>query len=318
MAVPDFQTLMLPLLKLFEDGQEHSSSAVRDELADVFQLSPQERRELLPSGKQKRFDNRVGWARTYLGKAGLLENTKRGHYVITERGRDVLKENISRIDLNYLNRFQGVRDFRAGVSDNQESEQNETTSRTEAKREFTSSAETLGQTPLELLTSGYQQLNDELTEALLATIRQTSWQFFEQLVIDLLLAMGYGGSRQDAGEAFQTGSDGGIDGVIKEDRLGLNVIYVQAKRWDNVVGRPAVQGFVGSLVGQGANRGVMITTSDFTKGAVDYVERTSAAKVILVDGQRLAQLMIEHDVGVAEEDRFVIKKIDSDYFLEEN
>jgi restriction system protein len=298
MPIPDFQTLMLPLLKFAADRQEHSTSDAIDALALEFRLADEERKELLPSGRQSRFDNRVGWARTYLKKAALLESAGRGKFRITARGLKVVKDSPPRIDMKFLEQFPEYVDFR-NLSRQEE--------------ELTEDAEKAGQTPEEVLELSYQNLRRDLAQELLERIMGCSSRFFERLVVDLLVAMGYGGSRKDAGEAVGQSGDGGIDGIIKEDRLGLDVVYIQAKKWEGTVGRPVVQTFAGSLEGQRARKGILITTSQFSKEARDYVERIEK-KIVLIDGQQLAQLMIDHNVGVAEVETYTVKRVDLDYF----
>lgn len=303
MAVPDYQSIMLPLLKFAGDRQEHTIREAIDHIADIFNLTENDKKEVLPSGQQYIIDNRVGWARTYLKKAGLLESTKRSYFKITDLGIDVLKKNPSGINIKFLEQFPLFIEFRSikKEKDNHEeqSEESDTT-----------------QTPQELLEYGYQKIKKDLAQELLISVKQSSPQFFEKLVVELLLAMGYGGSRKDAGQAVGQSGDGGIDGIIKEDKLGLDVIYLQAKRWENVVGSKEIRNFVGSLVGQKANKGVFITTSGFTKDSLEYV-KTITHKVILIDGEMLTQLMIENNIGVSKIISYDIKKIDSDYFVED-
>lgn len=301
MAIPDYQSCMLPLLKFYADGQEHSFRETVDALAKEFKLTDAERREMLPSGQQEVFDNRVGWARTYLKKAGLIKTTKRGVNQITQRGLDVLNQNPDRIDVSFLAQFQEFKDFRA-------------LRRTRPEEE--PKADLNNKTPEELLEAAYQKLRSDLATDLLQRLKTCSPSFFERLVVEVIVKMGYGGTRKDAGKAIGRSGDGGIDGIIKEDKLGLDVIYIQAKRWDNTVGRPEIQKFVGALTGQRAKKGLFITTSDFSSDAVDYVSRIDA-KVVLIDGETLAQLMIDHNVGVSTIGTYEIKKIDSDYFSEE-
>lgn len=300
MSIPNYQEIMLPLLKFAGDEKEHSIHEAVDNISDLYKLSDQERQELLPSGQQYIIDNRVGWARTYLLKAGLLESTRRSFFSITKTGIDVLKTNPKEINNFFLKQFPSFIEFRT-------------------RREHDTSAienMEMKETPQELLEIGYQKLISDLAQELLKTIHLCSPRFFEKLVVDLLLKMGYGGTLSDAGKAIGQSGDGGIDGIIKEDRLGLDVIYIQAKRWESVVGSKEIRNFVGSLVGQKATRGVFITTSFFTKDALDYVQSISH-KVILIDGEFLARLMIENDIGVTSIINYVIKKIDMDYFTEE-
>jgi len=302
MTIPDYQTIMLPLLKFAGDKKEHSIREAIDHIADSFKLSEGERKEVLPSGRSYIIDNRVGWARTYLKKAGLLEDTRRSFFQITEKGTGVLAKSPTEINIKFLQNFPEFNEFRKRKEDGEEQEH--------VIQEETS------QTPQELLEYGYQKIKRDLAQELLISVKKASPRFFEQLVVELLLKMGYGGSLKDAGKAIGQSGDGGIDGIIKEDKLGLDVIYIQAKRWENVVGSKEIRNFVGSLVGQKANKGVFITTSGYTKDALEYV-KTITHKVILIDGEMLAQLMIENNVGVSGIINYEVKKIDSDYFVEE-
>jgi restriction system protein len=304
--IPDYQQIMLPLLKLAGNGQEWRLRDAADELSNHFRLTDEERSTLLPSGTQPVIYNRVGWARTYLGKAGLLSQRKRGYFEITERGREVLGTNPIKIDAKFLGQFQEFESFRA------KPEGNEETALTPEKIEEDS------QTPDEVLEQAYAKLRSQLVDEVLASILSCSPLFFEKLVLDLLVALGYGGSRKDAAEATKRSGDDGIDGVIKEDRLGLDTIYVQAKRWapGRKVGRPDVQQFAGSLQGNRARKGVFITTSEFSRDAYEYAERIDS-KIILLDGRTLAGLMIDHGLGVSTVVTYELKRIDGDYFIEE-
>ena len=292
---------MLPLLELLADGEERTSRELVEALALRFGLTDDERNELLPSGKQERFLNRASWARSYLKRALLVENTGRGRFRITSRGVEVLQSRPERIDIKYLMRFPELAESR--------SRQNNRHSEDAAADD----ADEVAQTPEEMLEAGYQSLRRELARELLQRVKSVSPRFFERLVVDLLVAMGYGGSRKDAGQAVGQSGDGGIDGIIKEDRLGLDVVYVQAKRWDGTVGRPVVQAFAGSLEGQRARKGVLITTSQFSQDAREYVSRIEK-RIVLIDGEQLAQFMIDHGIGVAEVVSYTVKRIDADYF----
>lgn len=302
MAIPDYQTLMLPLLKFYSDGHEHTFREAVEELAKEFQLTEQDRKEMLPSGQQEIFDNRIGWARTYIKKAGLIESPKRGINKITQRGLDILKQSHKRIDVNFLSQFEEFKQFRAI--------RHTKVDVAEGYKDVNSI------TPEESLESAYQKIQADLATDLLQRLKSCSPSFFERLVIEVIIKMGYGGTRLDAGKAIGKTGDGGIDGIIKEDKLGLDTIYIQAKRWENTVGRPEIQKFVGALTGQRAKKGLFITTSNFTNDAIDYVSRIDM-KIVLIDGETLAQLMIDHDVGVSGVARYELKKIDSDYFIEE-
>ncbi|MEC4815298.1 MAG: restriction endonuclease [Scytonema sp. PMC 1069.18] len=300
--IPDYQYLMLPLLKILQDRQEHNLTEVIEILANQFQLTDEYRKELLPSGKQARFDNRVGWARTYLKKAGLLDSTGRGKFCITERGLDLLATNPEKITKKLLEQFPEFLEFKNSLPLSPEQEVNENV--------------LIFQTPEEVLELGYQSLQKQLAQEILNIVKSGSPRFFEKIVIDLLISMGYGGSREDAGHAVGQTGDGGIDGIIKQDRLGLDIIYIQAKRWDSTVGRPIVQAFAGSLEGMRAKRGVLITTSRFSKEAYEYIKFIEK-RIILIDGEQLSQLMIEYDIGVGEAEKYVVKRINYDYFSEE-
>ena len=260
MAIPDYQTLLLPVLKLAADGEEHKFSQAVEELTEEFNLSTEERNELLPSGSQAVFNNRVGWARTYLKQAGLLASPKRGFFTITQLGTELLAANPAKIDISVLERYPEFIEFK-----NRKKGKSEYESQLEIPTEQDSTL-----TPEDSLASAYNQLRLALESEVLSSVKEASPSFFERLVVDLLVKMGYGGSRQDAGKALGKSGDGGIDGTINEDRLGLDVIYIQAKRWEGPVGRPEIQKFAGALQGQRARKGVFITTSSFTKEAIEY------------------------------------------------
>ena len=301
MAIPDYQTIILPLLKFYSDNQEHSFRDAVEEMAKEFKLTDQERKELLPSGQQEIFDNRVGWARTYMKKACLIDPTRRGHNKITQRGLDVIKQKPQKINVDFLQQFSEFKSF-LDLRHNKQDEEQE--------------PEINNKTPEESLENAYQKIRNDLAAELLKSLKSCSPNFFERLVIDVIIKIGYGGTRQDAGKAIGKSGDGGIDGIIKEDKLGLDTIYIQAKRWENTVGRPEIQKFVGALTGQRAKKGLFITTSDFSKDSLDYVSRIDT-KIVLIDGETLAQLMIDHNVGVSTIASYELKKIDSDYFSEE-
>lgn len=304
MPVPDFQSWLLPLLKRIGDGQVHRMADLYEELAGDLGLTDQDKEILLPSGAQPTYMNRIAWARTYLKKAGLIRAPGRSQVCITERGVAVLSEGHDRLTVSYLKQFPEFLAFHAAkpVGDGAEP--------------ATPSAPIAGnddETPQESLERLHRQLTQQLADELLERVKQVHPSFFEKLVVDVLVAMGYGGSREGAAQTVGKSGDGGIDGVINEDRLGLDVIYIQAKRWESSVGRPVVQAFAGSLEGVRANKGVMITTSTFTSDAISYVQQISK-KIVLIDGRKLADYMIQYGVGVGIEARYEIKRIDSDYF----
>lgn len=306
MPIPEYHQITLPLLRLLESGKELSMGEAVEALSQEFRLSPDARKEKLPSGRQAKFDNRVGWARTYLKKAKLIESPERGRVRITQRGLAVLLENPLVVDRAFLSRFPEFRAFLSGAPDG-----------IDAPQPVESSvSKDVDRTPQDLIEAGYTKLQGALISELLERVKSCSPSFFERLVVHLLVKMGYGGTQEDAGRAVGQTNDGGIDGIIKEDRLGLDVIYIQAKRWEGSVGRPTVQAFAGSLEGQRARKGILITTSHFTQEAKDYVTRIEK-KIVLINGQHLAELMIEFGVGVSEEDKYVLHRIDLDFFEDE-
>ena len=298
MEVPDFQSIMLPLLRLSRDGNEHRLADCRPSIAEHFSLTADEQAELLPSGQQSRFNNRVAWAKIYLERAGLLAKTKRGHFKITERGISVSQNPPERIDIPFLTQFSGFDEFR---TKNVERANDESVDK---------------QTPEETLQVAYENIRETLAVELISLIKSARPDFFERLVLDLMLKMGYGGSRDKAGMLTNAGADEGIDGIINEDQLGLDVIYLQAKRWENTVGRPEIQKFVGALHGRRAKKGVFLTTSSFSSDAIDYANNIDS-KVVLIDGLTLAQLMIDFNVGVSRSQVYEVKRVDSDYFADD-
>ncbi len=315
MPIPDYQTLMLPFLRIAGDGQEHRFRDAVESLAQEFTLTDDERNVMLPSGTAPLFDNRVGWARTYLKQAALIESRKRGVFNISTRGKELLAKNLQRIDNVTLEQYQEYLDFKLRRGEPRDTLKSESL---DVKAPVVRIADTLtDSTPEEQFSQAYQRLRSNLEAELLEQVKASTPAFFERLVIDLLVSMGYGGSRQDAGRAVGKSGDGGIDGIIKEDKLGLDVIYIQAKRWEGTVGRPEIQKFAGALQGQRANKGVFITTSNFSREAEEYANIITS-KIILINGEQLATLMVDHNVGVSPISAFEIKRIDSDYFEGEN
>ena len=302
--IPDFQSIMLPLLEIAGDKKEHTIQEARDSLAKYFRLTEEERSKLLSKSKQKMFANRVGWARTYLKKAGLLKYCGVGSFIITEQGLKVLQEKPSKINVKYLKRFPEILEFIKPSKKIDQLKDKQAESILEEK------------TPEDLLEIGYEKYQEKLLSDLLERIKQCSPEFFERLVVELLVGMGYGGSFEDAGKAIGKIGDEGIDGIIKEDKLGLDVIYLQAKKWTNPVSRPEIQKFAGALLGKKAKKGVFITTSTFSEGAVEYAKNVEN-KIILIDGEQLTRYMIENRIGVSETASYSINKIDLDYFTEE-
>jgi len=301
MSIPDFQSIMLPLLKIANDGKIHTLRKASESLAEKFGLNESEMSILISSGQPK-FYNRVGWARTYLKKAGLIKYPQRGSFQITKRGLEVLEKDVEKINISYLERFPEFIEFRKR---SQPEEQGETQ---EQEEELT---------PEEALENAYQKIRSDLADELLEHVLNSSSEFFEKLVVELLVAMGYGGTQRNAARAVGKSGDEGIDGIIDEDRLGLDVIYIQAKRWkrDAKIGRPQIHAFVGALHGKHARKGVFITTADFMSDAVEFIKDIES-KIVLINGERLASLMIDFGVGVSTKTEYRIKELDSDYFEE--
>jgi len=305
MAIPGYQEFMLPLLKLTGDGQEHTVAEMLDTVAKQMGVSEEEREIMLPSGTQTRLYNRITWATTYLSKSLLIEKVRRGRVKIASRGLEVLRKNPPRINNAFLCQFPEFQSFKTkrnakAAANGEDAIANETT-------------EDIDATPDERLDAAYKELRETLADDLLDKVRSGTDKFFEYLVVNLLVAMGYGGSDPDRGHVVGKSGDGGIDGVIQEDQLGLDMVYIQAKKWQNPVGPDEIRKFVGSLGEQKAHKGVFITSGGYTNGARQAAEKANA-KVVLIDGEQLAQLMIDHGVGVADHKRYIIKKLDSDYF----
>jgi len=302
LPIPDFQSFLLPVLQLADDGAEHSLDDARNVLAEKFGLTSEERAELLPTGRQRRFDNRVNWAKVYLQRAGLLSSSRRAHFQITDRGRQLLSERLERIDIARLREFPEFLEFHAG-----------------SRRIAPGPAPVAplqDETPEEIMDGAFQSIRAEIVAELLTRVKSNTPGFFENLVVELLLKMGYGRNREEAGRAIGRAGDEGIDGIISEDRLGLDTIYIQAKRWDGNVGRPEIQKFVGALHGKRARKGVFITTGSFSSEAKDYVSRIDP-RIVLIDGQQLAEYMLDLNLGVTTKNVYEIKRVDSDYFVEE-
>ncbi len=298
MSVPDFQSFFRPLLDFGADGKEHSIQEAREAIAKAMALPEADMKELLSSGLQTKFDNRVAWAKSYFVQAKVLESPRRGHFRITQRGLLLHQLGHKRIDVKILNQYPEFVEFH------------------KARMPKDEEPESPAETPEETLQRSYESIRSDLAGQIVERIVGNSPQFFERLVIDLMVAMGYGGSRVDAGKSIGGTGDEGIDGIIKEDRLGLDLVYLQAKRWDGTVGRPEVQKFVGALHGKRAKKGVFISTGKFSDDAKKYVE-TIDPRIILIDGRMLAELMIDHGLGTTSTASYQIKRIDSDYFAEE-
>jgi restriction system protein len=298
MAVPDFQSFFKPFLEFAADGKDHSIQEAREALAKSMGLSEADLKAKVPSGVQTQFDNRVAWAKSYFVQAKVLESPRRAHFRITERGLNLLKQGHDRIDIKVLNQYSEFVEFHTGHSKEELREENGV------------------DTPEEALQRAYETIRSALGAQLLDKVINNTPGFFERLVVDLMLSLGYGGSREDAGKSVGGNGDEGIDGIIKEDHLGLDVVYLQAQRWEGTVGRPEVQKFVGALHGKRAKKGVFITTGKFSDDARKYVE-TIDPKVILIDGKALADLMIDNNLGTTTTATYPVKRIDSDYFTEE-
>ena len=295
---------MRPLLEAHADGKEHLNRDLVALLAERFDLTDEERREMLPSGRARLFDNRIGWAKTHIAQAGLLVSPRRAVSTITDRGREALRIHPLRIDLRTLNEYDEYRESRNRRKSTDDEENSPPDGESQEK-----------QTPEELLENAYLKVRRQIESELLTQIKIAPPEFLERVVVDLVVRMGYGGSRKDAGEALGRSGDEGIDGIIKEDPLGLDIIYLQAKRWEGTVGRPEIQKFAGALQGQRARKGIFITTSTFSSDAIEYTSRIET-KIILIDGPRLAKLMFDHGVGVATASNYEVKRIDSDYFTD--
>jgi restriction system protein len=302
MAIPGFEYFMLPILRNIEDAKEYYFRDVMEEIIKETKLTDEERVRLLPSGSTLVVNSRVGWARTYLTKAGLLKKTKRGYVTISREGINLLKTDPTEINLKLLEKYESFRVFRVRNTNETETEKIEAINK--------------DITPDELIENELQMIKKQLEEDLLDQLKQVSPVKFENIVVDLLVKMGYGGSKREATQVVGKTGDGGIDGIIKEDKLGLDAVYIQAKRWDSQVGRPEIQKFAGALLGQKAKKGVFITTGIFSNDATKYVENLDT-KIVLIDGHYLTELMVEFNLGVNQFKIYEIKKIDSDYFIEE-
>jgi restriction system protein len=305
MTVPDYQAILLPLMQLANDGKEHDFREGIEYAAKVLKISDDDRKILLPSGTQPTFDNRVGWAKTHLLKAKLLESPRRSIFQITARGKEVISRKPSQINAKFLKQFPEYLEF-CGV--NTTTENSNLPSQIDLTEQIS---------PEEALDAVYQKLKSALAQDLLTLVKDCTPDFFERLVVKLLVKMGYGGSIQDAGKAIGRSGDEGIDGIIKEDKLGLDAVYIQAKKWEGTVGRPEIQKFVGALAGQGAKKGVFITTSNFSREAHEYAKNMRDTKVVLLDGEQLTQFMIDYNLGVSVISQYEVKKIDSDFFADE-
>jgi len=305
MAIPGYEAMMLPLLELLQDGKEHEKSEIIEGLSNYFNLSEEEKNERRHNKAQTILSNRTEWAKTYLKNAVLIANPKRGVICITPRGLEVLNSKPKELTKKYLEKFPEYQEWSKSSGD-------KTPIVDDGSKHI---VKTNSQTPDDILEASYKTLRATLAQELLEKVKKCKPSFFENLVVDLLLAMGYGGSREEAGHVIGKVGDGGIDGVIHEDKLGLDVVYIQAKRWEGTVGSPTVMGFAGSLDHVHAKKGIILTTSQFSQDAIEYVTKIEK-KIVLVDGKKLAQLMIDFDIGVTETSRYVIKNIDSDYFEE--
>lgn len=301
MAIPDYETLMVPLLQFLSDGEPRAIDEATAHLADKFNLTEEERKERIPSGQSTYIKSRTGWARTYMKKAGLVSSPKRGFVQIADRGREALQQGVERINRKYLEQFPEFVEFQKRSN----------------KKESKDDSSTDGDTPEETIEQSFQELKVQLADEILEQVRNCSPDFFERMVVELIVAMGYGGSFRDAAKATQRSNDGGIDGVIKEDRLGLDTIYIQAKKWDESrsIQRPEIQKFAGALQGVRARKGIFITTSSFSSGAIEYASSIES-KIVLIDADQLAQYMIDFGIGVSPHQVYELKRLDTDYFGE--
>jgi restriction system protein len=303
MGIPDFQSAMLPLLKSISDGNIHEVKTIKQKLAAEFNLTELELIKMLPSGRAKLFDNRLGWANFYLKKAGLIVSNERGKFQITDEGKKFLAKKPDKIKVSTLKQFRTFQEFQidkkvSSTEDIEQKSENETIS------------------PEEKMDEGYTQYSNEIMGEILKKIIGCSPSFFESLVVDLLINMGYGGSRKDAGEAIGRSGDGGIDGLIKEDKLGLDTIYIQAKKYDkSSIPISDVRDFAGSLLSKKAKKGIFITTSDFPDSAHEFV-KSIEPKIVLINGSQLVAYMYQYNIGVSTKSVYEIKNIDHDYFEE--
>lgn len=305
MAIPDFQTIMKPLLEIVSSGEEFSSNEINDKLAKVFNLSEAELSEFVPSGQQRLFQNRVAWAKSYLKMANLVESPKRNFTKITRDGLSLIKQNPVKVNLTLLKTLPGFINHKAKLKENSAADSN-----TENETDLIESL-----TPEEKIGNAFNVWQKNLSTDLLLKLKSSTPTFFEQVVVDLIVKMGYGGSVEEAGTRLGRSGDEGIDGIIKEDKLGLDLIYLQAKKWEGTVGRPEIQKFLGALISQGAKKGVFITTGKFSREAIEFNPKVDV-RLVLIDGNQLTSYMIEYGLGVKPQQTFVVHKIDVDYFEE--
>ena len=301
-GIPQYHTLMLPLLKVMGTGAEMTTHQMRDAVAAHLALSSEALSQRLPSGTQTAFDNRMGWARTYLFKAGLIERPRRATYVISQSGKELLLNPPAAIDADFLRSYEQFNEFLGS-------------GRTGKDDLITTNDAEDDLTPEEQIERGVKRIQRELQDEVLDRVKQLPPEGFEQLVLRLLVGMGYGGSMADV-QGVARGADGGVDGVVNQDHLGLDRIYIQAKRWEGSVGRPIIQGFVGALAGVGASKGVIMTTSTFAQPAQDYVRTLTDRRIVLVDGKRMSGLLLKHGIGVSTKQEFVIQRVDEDFFMD--
>jgi restriction system protein len=300
--LPKYSDLFLPVLLVMKDGQDKSIQDIAQAVVASLDLDQDLLEQRLNSGTQRVIDNRIGWARTYLHKADLIERTSRGIYRITDKGTSKLLSNPSTIVLSELDESPEFREWRGGGN-------------TESKESDNVEANDLDLTPEEQIDQSVRQLQGQLRNDIVDRVKQLPPEGFEQLVLRLLVGMGYGGSMADV-QGVARGADGGVDGVVNQDHLGLDRIYIQAKRWEGSVGRPVIQGFVGALAGVGASKGVIMTTSSFAQPALDFAKNLTDRRIVLVDGRRMADLMIKHQIGVSTKQEFVIQRVDEDFFMD--
>jgi restriction system protein len=315
LPIPDSRAIRLPLLKYAADGAEHSSKEAVEALADVFQLSEEERKRLMPNRRHHVFYYRLHWALSSLKAAGLLTSTRLGYFRITGRGIKVLDQNPQKLDKKFLKQFPEYLGFIGESREKKDQTATEGIDDEKVSVETDTSLAPAGKTPEEILDESYFLIRKDLAQDLLTQVKSSSPEFFERLVVELLVRMGYGGSIDEAGKAIGKSGDEGVDGFIKEDQLGLDVIYIQAKKWEGTVERPEVQKFAGALQGKKTKKGVFITTGSFSADARRFVEMIES-KIVLIDGQQLADYMVDNNIWVSVDKTYEIKKINSDYFVE--
>lgn len=304
MSVPPYDKFMPLIMAYLSDGKQYTLKEVSEYCSEKMNLSNEDRAETVQSG-QPTYLNRIGWARTYLKKAGLIESPQKGAFCITEEGKKAIKNGTESITVDFLKKYPSFIEFKTKKSGKNSNGNVEETSRSES--------------PLEIISNAYKELNSDLADELMEQVMKISPYDFERLVVKLLIKMGYGNPEENSGAVTQKSNDGGIDGIVSGDKFGFDLIYIQAKQWDpaqTTVGRPQIQQFLGALAGQGASKGIFITTTQFSGSAIEFARSQHHCKIVLVDGKQLANLMIEYDLGVSTVSEIKIKRVDSDFFNE--